>query len=168
MDSSKAEKLASELKEQIRRINFENNEEFINCYHTLKQAKFGVLSTSNSTISSFPIVFFLIREAIVVLLPIIYISKWTGLLKHEKVSITILKPSHMIVKGKAILDQGDLDNDWQKFLYLWEKKEPGIVKLLKKSETTSYYWKRAIVRIIPEKLVSESPDGIMTVHERRR
>ena len=167
INHAKAAKLATELHKQIARINSESNQEFVNCYYTLKHAKFGILSTKSTGIRSFPIVFFLIRDAIIALLPIIYISKWAGLLTYEKVCITILQPNHIKIKGRAIIEQGDLDNEWQKYLNFWEEKEPGIMKLLKKSETTSYYWKRVVVKIIPEKLIAESSNGIISTFERR-
>ncbi len=81
--------------------------------------------------------------------------------KNPKVSLLFSNPDGsrmgkhtVLVQGVARCDDSDLEHGWEKWLTYWRKKEPYIDAFLAEREKFSWFWKRIVVEVQPEKVIA--------------
>ncbi len=92
---------------------------------------------------------------------ILFSKKIEHMKKNPKVSLLFSNPDGsrmgkhtVLVQGVARCDGSDLEHGWEKWLPYWRKKEPYIDAFLAEREKFSWFWKRIVVEVQPEKVLA--------------
>jgi general stress protein 26 len=111
---------------------------------------------------------------------ILFSKKLVHVRDNPKVSIAItdLNATHgeplrnrVTVQGDAVLYEGDVHQEWERILPLWEAKEPIVKMFFAKRVALPLFWERVIIEITPRRaLVWEGgrTDVPPRVHEASR
>ena len=92
---------------------------------------------------------------------ILFSKKLAHVRDNPKVSIAVtdLGATHggerlkhrVTVQGDAVLHEGDIHQEWQRILPLWEAKEPIVKMFFAKRVALPLFWERVIIEITPRR-----------------
>ena len=103
---------------------------------------------------------------------VLFSKKLEHIKGNPRVSVTITDPAaaqvepfrRVTIQGDATVIEDDLHSGWEeKVLPLWSEKEPLIRKLVKQRFAMPLFWERAVIEIVPRRVLLWS-DG-QTDHE---
>ena len=92
---------------------------------------------------------------------ILFSRKLAHVRENPKVSVAVtdLGATHgderlkhrVTVQGDAVLHEGDIHQEWQRILPLWEAKEPIVKMFYAKRVALPLFWERVIIEVTPRR-----------------